>query len=423
MPNENNFQYDELSRKNPGARLSGAELVMGAQLESPAWFDAMVQCGTALSHEGVRAVVFLHGSIHGADVFGIQRLDEVGGLKRGYSRGVSGLDALLSLMREGDNGIPSLAAGMKPPLADDDATKRALDEQIGEGGNFTNSYVALYQRAINQSVPQPIHCRRILWSSEHHHLGRAVAAVRLVDSLRALCESQKLGKGDRILVQAHGQAGLVLALVSNLLCSSPITGRPKLLNLLSSYVEQTGQTEWSDVIKRIELLLGTGSVLNGAALDVVTFGTPVRYGWDLSELGNVLHVVNHRNLRTDGKTWLAKMELPQVTMEMPIAWGGDYVQELAVAGSDAVPTTEAAKAANKALWELVEPYDGFERWLECARRAVRFPSEGRCLLADYKDCTGSTNVREHYYGHAAYTRLNAMLFNTTEIAKAFYSAR
>jgi hypothetical protein len=177
------------------------------------------------------------------------------------------------------------------------------------------------------------------------------------------------------------------------------------------------------VIKRIEPLLGTGSALNGAALDVVTFGTPVRYGWDPSGLGNLLHMVNHRSLRTDGKTWLAKMELPQVTMEMPIAWGGDYVQELAVAGSDAVPTTEVAKAANKALWELVEPYDGFERWLECARRAVRFPSEGRCLLADYKDCTGSTNVREHYYGHAAYTRLNAMLFNTTEIAKAFYSGR
>jgi hypothetical protein len=138
-------------------------------------------------------------------------------------------------------------------------------------------------------------------------------------------------------------------------------------------------------------------------------------------LGKILHIVNHRNLRTDGKTWLAKMELPQITMEMPIAWGGDYVQALAVAGSDAMPTTEAAKAANKVLWEMVEPYDGFERWLECARRAVRFPSEGRCLLADYKDCTGSTNVRDHYYGHAAYTRLNALLFNTAEIVRCLYS--
>ena len=139
-------------------------------------------------------------------------------------------------------------------------------------------------------------------------------------------------------------------------------------------------------------------------------------------MGRLLHIVNHRNLRTDNKNWLAKMELPQVTMEMPIAWGGDYVQTLAVAGSDAVPATEAAKAANKAVWEMVEPYDGFERWLECARRAVRFPSEGGCLLVDYKDCTNSTNVQEHYYGHAAYTRSNAMLFNTSEIIRFLYSA-
>jgi len=33
----------------------------------------------------------------------------------------------------------------------------------------------------------------------------------------------------------------------------------------------------------------------------------------------------------------------------------------------------------------------------------RFPSEGQCLLVDYKGCTSSTNVRDHYYGHAALT--------------------
>lgn len=422
MPIENNFQHDELSRKSPGERLAGAELTAGAQPESPAWFEAMAQCGAKLAQAGVRAIVFLHGSIHGTDVFGIQRLDEVGGLKRGYSRGVSGLEALLAAMREGDNGIPALPGGIKPPLSNDDATKTLLDDHASDAGNFTNAYMALFYKAVNKHLSPPIACSRVLWSSEHHHLGRATAAVRLLDTLHTLCESQKLGKGDRLLVQAHGQAGLVLALASNLLCPSPITGRPKFLGILTAYTGQTNQTDLAATIARIEPLLGAGSLLNGAVLDVVTMGTPVRYGWDLSGMGNLLHVVNHRNLRTDGKSWLAKMELPQLTMEMPIAWGGDYVQELAVAGSDAMPTTDAAKAANKAVWEMVEPYDGFERWLECARRAVRFPSEGRCLLADYKDCTNSTNIREHYYGHAAYTRLNAMLFNTTEIAKTLYDS-
>lgn len=421
MPNENNFQHDELSRKSPGERLGTAELTAGAQPESPGWVDAMAQCGNALAQAGVRTIVLLHGSIHGTDVFGMQRLDEVGGLKRGYSRGVSGVDALLAAMREGGNGIPSLSGRLKPPLANDDATKKLLDDQLVDAGNFPNSYVGLFQQALNKNLARPFACIRILWSSEHHHLGRAMAAVRLLADLRTLCENQKLGKGDRILVQAHGQAGLVLALASNLLCPSPITKRPKLLGILASYAEQTGQADLAATVRRIEPMLAAHSLLNGASLDVVTMGTPVRYGWDLSGMGKLLHVVNHRNLRIDGKTWLSKMELPQVTMEMPIAWGGDYVQELAVAGSDAMPTTDAAKAANKAVWEMVEPYDGFERWLECARRAVRFPSEGRCLLVDYKDCTNSTNIREHYYGHAAYTRTNAMLFNTTEIVRALYS--
>ena len=421
MPVENNFQHDELSRKNPGERLSVAELTGGSP-DSHEWVQAMADHGRTLSEAGVRTILFLHGAIHGTDVFGAQRLDEAGGLRRGYSRGVSGLDALLAAMRQESNGIPPLPGGLAAPLRDDEATRKLLDEQLGDAGNFTEACVALTQRALNTSSARPIACIRTLWSSEHHHLGRAAAAVRLLHDLRSHCEAHRLGAGDRILVEAHGQAGLVLALVSNLLCPSPITGRPKLFAILASYAEQAGQRELAALVKRVDSILTGGSPLNGAILDIVTFGQPVRYGWDPSGIGKLLHVVNHRNLRTDGKTWLAKMELPQITIEMPIAWGGDYVQELAVAGSDAVPVTEATKAANKAIWEMVEPFDGFERWLECARRAVRVPSEGRCLLADYKDSTGSTNPRDHYYGHAAYTRKGAILFNTTQIVRTLYSS-
>jgi hypothetical protein len=335
---------------------------------------------------------------------------------------VSGLDALLAAMRQDTNGIPLLPGGLRPPLPNDEATRTLIDQQVGDAGNFTGSTVDLLQRLLNKVSPRPIPCVRVLWSSEHHHLGRAVSAVRLLHELRTHCESHQLASGDRILIQAHGQAGLVLAIASNLLCPSPITGRPRLFAVLTSYAEQTGQTELAAVIARLGPLLANGSLLNGASLDIVTFGQPVRYGWDPSGIGKLLHVVNHRNLRTDAKTWLAKMELPQITMEMPLAWGGDYVQELAVAGSDSLPATEQAKAANKAVWELVEPFDGFERWLECARRAVRCPSEGSCLLIDYKDSTGSTNPRDHYYGHAVYTRRHALLFNTQRIVGAFYQS-
>jgi hypothetical protein len=357
--------------------------------------------------------LFLHGTFLSSDLFGVQRLDEAGGLKRGYSRGIPGMEALLALMREGSNGLPALPGGKKPPLADDDATITLIDEQAGDAANFTRAYVELFRNAVNRNVSRPIVCPRLLWSSEHHHLGRVQAAVRLLTRLRSLRAELKLGAGDRILVQAHGQAGLVLAPVSNLLAPGQSSGREALLQTLKDHLPASD-------LEQLEGPLATGQVLNGAALDVVTFGTPVRYGWDPSGIGKLLHIVNHRPMRSDGKRWLAKMELPQITMEMPIAWGGDYVQQLAVAGSDAVPASPAAQAANKALWELLEPYDGFERWLECARKSVRCANDGICLLVDYKDSTGSTNARDHVYGHAAYTRTNAMLFNTTEIVKAVY---
>lgn len=421
MPIENNFQHDEMSRKNPGERLTVREVTPTALSESSSGQETMASLGKRLSQSGVRVIVLLHGSIMGTDIFGVQRLDELGGLKRGYSRGVAGLDALLALMREGSSGISLLPGGLKPPLTNDDTTKKLLDDQIGDAGNFTNAYVELMRQSLNRGLDRPIHCVRELWSCEHHHLGRAMAAVSMLGRLRDWVEAYKLGQGDRTLVQAHGQAGLVFALVSNLLCVASSSSRTRLLDLLSAFALQVDRPDIASTIQRVVPLLSNGILLNGAMLDVVTFGMPVRYGWDLSGLGKLLHIINHRNLRTDGKTWLSKMELPQITMEMPIAWGGDYIQELAVAGSDAVPATEAAKAANKAVWEMVEPFDGFERWLECARRAVRIPSEGLGILADYKDSTGSTNVRDHYYGHAAYTRLNTMLFNTTEIVQSLYS--
>lgn len=421
MPIENNFQHDEMSRKNPGERLTVREANPTTLSESSSGQEAMAALGTRLSQAGVRLIVLLHGSIMGTDLFGAQRLDDLGGLKRGYSRGVAGLDALLALLRDGSNGISSLPSGLKPPLANDDATKRLLDEQLGDAGNFTNAYTELMRQSLNRGLDRPIHCIRELWSCEHHHLGRAMAAVSLLGRLRDWCETHKLGQGDRILVQTHGQAGLVLALVSNLFCAPATSSRTRLFDLLSASAAQINRPEIISTMQRIAPLLSNGTLLNGATLDVVTLGMPVRYGWDPSGLGKLLHIVNHRNLRTDGKTWLSKMELPQITMEMPIAWGGDYVQELAVAGSDAVPATEEAKTANKAVWEMVEPFDGFERWLECARRAVRIPSEGQGILVDYKDSTGSTNVRDHYFGHAVYTRLNTMLFNTTEIVRTLYS--
>lgn len=421
MPAGNNFQHAIYSRSDPADRLSYREVPPSAPPDSLAWQEEMARLGRQASNAGLRAVIFLHGTHLGTDLFGMQRLDDVGGLKRGYSRGIAGLDALLALMREETNGIPQPQGGVTPPFHNDDKTKSWLDQQAADAGNFTHASVEAFAKAVNKAAVRPVVCQRWLWSCEHHHLGRAVAACRLLTQVEALTRELELGPGDRVLVQAHGQAGLVMALASNFLAPGEWSNRDRLLQILTDYARQTGAGQDLAQLNQVEGLLKGGPLLNGASLDVVTFGTPIRYGWDPSGIGKLLHIVNHRPMRTDGKRWLAKMELPQITMEMPIAWGGDYVQQLALAVTDALPPSAEAKAAIKAIWEILEPFDGFEKWLECARKCVRCANDGQCLLVDYKDSTGSGNPRDHLFGHAAYTRLPNLLFNTTEIVQALYA--
>ena len=45
MPIENNFQHDELSRKNPGERLSIADLADIVSPDSPEWGETMAGVG------------------------------------------------------------------------------------------------------------------------------------------------------------------------------------------------------------------------------------------------------------------------------------------------------------------------------------------------------------------------------------------
>ncbi|MGE3154904.1 MAG: hypothetical protein AB7G48_13790 [Nitrospiraceae bacterium] len=422
MPLDNNFQHAEYSRAEPKDRVIYRELTSDPHPDSPAWADAMARQGTELARGGVRLVVLLHGSLLGADLFGMQRLDEAGGLKRGYSRGIAGLDALLSQMREATNGLAGPPGWPHPPYRNDAVTKTMLDETLADAGNVTERGLQLFRKGINRELSKPIVCERYLWSCEHHHLGRAQAACRLLDDLHRWTDDLQLGPGDRLLVHAHGQAGLLLALASNLLAPERLSGYLRFFAIQKEVARQNlSGTVTVELLESLDRRLRERTIFNGATLDLVTFGTPVRYGWDPAGVGKILHIVNQRMLRIDGKAWLAKAELPQITMELPIAWGGDYVQQLAVAGTDAKPASSEAQAANKALWEFLEPWDGFERWLECVRRSVRCQNDGLCMLVDYKDSTGSTQPRDHYYGHAAYSRQNAMLFNISEIARALYT--
>ena len=390
-------------------------------MDSPAWKDAMAELGDQLSKSNVKGVLFINGHPF-CDVFGAARLDEVGGLKRGYSRGISGLESLLALLRPATNGIGKIQDPIQPPLSNDRSTHEALDHLAQEVGNFTTEYVRKFQEGLMQEGGDAIPCRRYVWSSVHHHVGRMEAALRLVEFLHQWGSERSLSKTDRFLLIAHGQAGQVLALLSNLITSGESEGRPRVFEILAKYWEAFPTEDRSvELLEGLYKLLNEQEFLAGASVDMVTLGTPVRYGWDTDGFGRLLHVVNHRKIRHDGKQWLSKMELPQTAWEMPYQTGGDYVQQLAVAGTDAIPDSPEMEKANVDFREILEPYDGFERWLECTRRTTRCPNDGKCLLVEYGVQANEENPRQHLYGHGCYTQSGGMAFLAKNIANHMYS--
>ena len=238
------------------------------------------------------------------------------------------------------------------------------------------------------------------------------ATFELLLELTHLQQTLHLNENHRVLIIAHGQAGQLPALLSNFLGPEESFVREELVETLGQFYSQSDDPRPALAhLKKLEQFLATNQSQTFPVLDVDTLGTSVRYGWNTNGIGKLLHLVNHRPLRSDGKTWLAKMDLPQIVMEMPMVLGGDYVQQLAVASTDIVPATPQDAELNQTIRENLEPFDGFERWLECARRVTRCPNDGQCLLIDYQDASEGP-AWEHLYGHACYTRISSLLFQT-----------
>lgn len=419
MPENNNFQHAKYSRSDPGERVGYRNFQPGPEIDSPEWQEAMNGVGKQLNRAEVKGVVFINGHPF-TDLFGVARLDEVGGLKRGYSRGISGLESLLALLRPETNGIYDSHDSLRLPLTNDPSCQQALDVLADEVGNFSKQYVQRFAKAVQQNGSSRLLCERYLWSSVNHHVGRVEAAIALLDFLTGWIQTCQARNGRRVVLIGHGHAGQVLALLSNFLAGGEAETRPRVFEILARYWESCpGEGRSLDRLEQLYQLVTEGQVLDGAILDIITLGTPVRYGWDTSGIGKLLHIVNHRPVRPDDKRWLAKMDLPQVAWEMPYISGGDYVQQLAVAGTDDWPKETAAQQANVDFRELFEPYDGFERWLECARRNTRCQNDGICLLVDYS-VQADSSPRRHLFGHGCYTENRAMLFTAREMVGSLY---
>ena len=395
----------------------------------------MQQVGRAYRQAGVSAIYLVHGTFVGADALGILSL-----LGRVYPQAQTFLGAL---------------------------AKSAVDFIAGEGGNYTGQFASTLERALQSPGEPTIPVRRFNWSSQNNHLGRADGAVRLIDEL---AEASLPPKG-RVLLWGHSHAGNVFSLISNLLAADretleaffnaarvyyrwPVLGwidiplwqrvEQRLYDRLqSSSPEAKSKGAWVASAAQPPASAGASTTSAGAwvasgaqppaeqplpdapgtfkghPLDVVTFGTPIRYGWDSDGYARLLHFIHHRPAKNLPKHQAPFPPTPEAVLT---AADGDYVQQCGIAGTNIMPSLFswrswlADRRLNAVLQKDVNAHD-LPRNLGAGRRV---PDEGTTLLVDYGPATGG--LPEHVAGHAVYTRSEWLLFHAEEIARRFYHA-
>ncbi len=293
--------------------------------------------------------------------------------------------------------------------------KRLVDTLSGDRGNYDEGFAfALQQGMTGADSRDSIAVERLEWTGENHHLGRADAAVKLCHLLLDSHEAN-----ERLMLWGHSHAGNVFAIATQLLRASSTANQPLLsrfFHATSFFHEATGRidvpswdrlrTRLADYATRLEVFM---------PVDIITFGTPLRYGWPEIQGERLHHFVNHAPRNTSEPfrgRWPASSEQWVRSMR---GEEGDFIQLAFIAGSDFPPAywSRSAWRANRWLGRLLE-----HRFLNSDRRenlkkASRVAKQGHAILVDYASV--DPRARE-CCGHSVYTDGRWLAFHADRIA-------
>ena len=384
MPQVNQFRHQAYTDTPPTSPHHLVNPAAHPPVGSDEFCRRMDEVGRVLERAGVATVYLVHGTFVGPDALGV----------------------LAELARV----FPKAGRPVRRVI------KRLVDKITGEVGNYSGQYAQALEVAINSPKRPFIPVRRFHWSSENHHIGRADGAIRLIDELAA----QRLKPHQRILLWGHSHAGNVFALITNLMAGNP--------QAIDEFFKATAiYYRWPlvgcvdiPVWRRVRDLLGDHKApLFGVPLDIATFGTPIRYGWDSGGYDHLLHFVNHRPARGVPDYRAA---FPPRVGDIMDATDGDYIQQLGIAGTNIMPSLFAWRSwlADNRLDNLLQQDVSPSRTLDRFETGAIVPDEGTTLLVDYGPPRGG--IASHLAGHAVYTSPQWMLFHAEEIARRFYEA-
>jgi hypothetical protein len=381
MPIDNAFRHQTYSDEPP---LVAYELHRAPEPNELSGLTGLVStAGECLRRAGVDRVVLVHGTFRGDDALGLaRRLERVVPIAAGWLRQMN---------------------------------REWVDRTARNVGNYTHDYARRFTELL-RSDGEGVGVSRFVWSGENHHVGRADGAVRLIDHLLQQAPSH----GSRVLLWGHSHAGNVFALMTNLLAGpSPALDqffqacRPL---FSSSQVSRIDRDRW----RRVQhWVVNERDLVNSLKLDIVTFGTPIRYGWETRGYHKLLHLVHHRPVAG----------LPEYRARFPFTWddarkarAGDYLQQFGIAGTDFPPSLVAWRAmrVESSLRRLLQADLRRRDVVQWLKLGVRVADEGTVLLINYPD--DEHHQREQLLGHGIYTSLDWLPYHLQQVVSRFYAA-
>ena len=365
----------------------------------------MAAAGRIFADAGVAAIYLVHGTFVGNDALGL----------------------LTELARY----APATAERLRR------LGKRVFDALLGETGNYTREFAARMEGALGAAAGRSMPVRLFYWASQNHHASRADAAVLFIDELARMAEQLERGQTasrdvvaqiaaqppaggarKRVMLWAHSHGGNVLALVTNLLGADEATRAEFFERGRTLYRRwHSGRVDFPAWQRVAELLADARHPVRRLQLDMVNFGTPIRYGWDSTGYERLLHVTHH--VPTAGTPeYLASFPPPWLQILRGTA--GDFIQQVGITGSNLAPLPIAVRTflGDLRLGQLFQRGLPSEWLFTRLKRGMRVPEEGTTLLVDYEDPDGLPF--RHLLGHAPYTRSRWMAFHCEQIAGHFY---
>lgn len=311
---------------------------------------------------GVDRVILVHGTFLGDDPLG-----------------------LAGSLRALSEGAPRLATPLQS-MADrlQERTRPAVSAIARDLGNYTAEFCDTFQRLVGDD-PQ-VELLEPTWSGENHAFARLDLAVRIVQQLLL----RPLPEGRRVMLWGHSHAGNAFAILTNLLAGGASEWRR-----ICAAAGNPREEHWRDVEQ--EMLRYQGPHPLAGSLYLVTFGTPVRYGWDTLGFRDLLHVSFHR-VHDESQPELTQPLFPMHSAgDVTGARWGDWVQAFALAGTDV--SSLQKRRVNEQLNQILEsglepPEHALDTRLIvparlrdlCARLklGVRCHTDGLNLLVDYE---------------------------------------